>query len=439
MPFETDPLGLLKSLYATAIDAALPAQALATALPSPPIGRTVVVGAGKAAGAMAQAVEALWPAEAPLEGLVVTRYGHTPAAALGLGGRIRILEASHPVPDAAGVMASAQILEAVRGLTEEDLVLCLISGGGSALLSLPAEGMSLEDKQALNQALLACGADIAEMNCVRKHVSAIKGGRLAAACWPARVVTLAISDIPGDDPAVIASGPTLADETTCADALAIIDRYQLPIPRAIRERLQSGELETPKPDDPRLHWRGRPHPVELIATPLQSLQAAAAQAEALGLTVHLLSDEVEGESRDVGRVHAAMARSIRLGRSSLKAPCLLLSGGETTVRIRPRGAEEPRGIGGRATEFALGLALGLKGMPGVYGLAGDTDGIDGVGPFAGAVVRPSTLEGARTLGLQPERLLDQNRSAVVFEALGDLLITGPTHTNVNDFRAVLVL
>jgi hydroxypyruvate reductase len=321
-----------------------------------------------------------------------------------------------------------------QGLTEEDLVLCLISGGGSALLTLPCEGLTLEDKQRINRQLLESGADIAQMNTVRKHLSRIKGGRLAAACAPARVLTLAISDVPGDDPSVIASGPTVADGSTCADTLEILDRYAIAVPPAVREGLQSGALETPKPGDPRLA-RCVTH---LIATPQQSLEAAAAAARALGWRAYILSDEIEGESREVGKVHAAIARSTALGRSCFEAPCVILSGGETTVTVRPPAAGQPRGRGGRAGEFCMGLAQALAGHPRIWGLAADTDGIDGVEDNAGAFVTPDTLARASALGLKLADHLARNDAYGFFEPLGDLLVTGPTHTNVNDFRAVLV-
>ncbi len=369
---HTDPRGFLRALYDAAVARALPAQTTAPWLPKPPKGRTVVIGAGKAGGAMAAAVDALWPKEAPLSGLVVTRYDHVPPAYKADPGRIEVVEAAHPVPDEAGRRAAQRITELVQGLTADDLVLCLISGGGSALLTLPCEGLTLEDKQRINRQLLESGADIAQMNTVRKHLSRIKGGRLAAACAPARVVTLTISDVPGDDVSVIASGPTVADASTCADALEILDRYAIAVPPAVREGLQSGALETPKPGDPRLA-RCETH---LIATPQQSLEAAAAAARALGLNAYVLSDEIEGESREVGKVHAAIARSTALGRSSFEAPCVILSGGETTVTVRAREPGTPRGRGGRAGEFCMGLAQALGAHPCIWALAADTDGIE---------------------------------------------------------------
>ena len=429
-----DPRALLRHLYDAAVRRAQPGHTTAAFLPPPPKGRTVVIGAGKAGGAMAQAVEALWPADAPLSGLVVTRYQHTPPRAAGLPERIEVVEAAHPVPDAAGLAAAERILALVQGLTADDLVLCLISGGGSALLTLPCEGLTLQDKQRINRELLESGAHIGEMNTVRKHLSRIKGGRLAAACAPAQVVTLTISDVPGDDVSVIASGPTVADASTCDDALAILDRYGIAVPSAVRAALQSGALETPKPGDARLAG----HPTRLIATPQQSLEAAAEAARALGLPAHILSDEIEGESREVGKVHAALARSVALGRSSFQKPCVLLSGGETTVTVRPRAEGQPRGRGGRAGEFCLGLAQSLGGQAGVWALAADTDGIDGVEDNAGALVAPDTLARAAERGLKVSEHLARNDAYGYFDALGDLVITGPTHTNVNDFRALLI-
>jgi glycerate 2-kinase len=430
-----DPSALLRHLYDVAVQRALPLHNTAAHLPKPPKGRTLVLGAGKAGGAMAQAVEALWPADAPLSGLVVTRYHHTPPRPEGLPQRIEVVEASHPVPDAAGLDAAQRILKLADGLTADDLVLCLISGGGSALLTLPCEGLTLEDKQRINRQLLESGAHIGEMNTVRKHLSRIKGGRLAAACAPARVVTLTISDVPGDDVSVIASGPTVADASTCAEALDILRRYGIEVPAPVRARLESGDLETPKPGDPRLQG----HEVQLIATPQQSLEAAAAAARALGLNVVLLSDEIEGESREVGKVHAALARSTALGRSSFAKPCVILSGGETTVTVRPRAEGQARGRGGRAGEFCLGLAQALGGQAGVWALAADTDGIDGVEDNAGALVTPDTLARASAQGLKITDHLARNDAYGFFQPIGDLVITGPTHTNVNDFRAVLVV
>ncbi len=425
------PREFLRDLYDTAVQRALPARNLAAWLPEPPArGRTLVLGAGKAGGAMAAALDALWPAQAPLSGLVVTRYGHVPPAYLARPGRIEVVEAAHPVPDEAGRRAAQRIADLTQGLTSEDLVLCLISGGGSALLALPAPGLGLDDKQALNRALLHSGAAIDEMNCVRKHVSAIKGGRLAARCAPARVVTLLISDVPGDDPALIASGPTVPDPSTCAQALAILDRYRIVVPPAVRAGLESGALETPKPGD--ACFKG--HAVHLIATPQASLEAAAARAREAGVEAHVLSDRIEGESREVGKVHAALACAVATRDAPFRKPCVLLSGGETTVTVRDKS-----GRGGRATEFLLGCAIALQGEPRVHVLAADTDGIDGVQDNAGALVTPDTLQRAAALGLSARDLLERNDCYGFFAALGDLVSPGPTFTNVNDFRALLVV
>ena len=452
----TQPREFLEYLFRAAVTRALPLHNTASFLPAPPStqsgGHTLVLGAGKAGGAMAQAVEALWPLDAPLSGLVVTRYGHTPPRPPGLPQRIEVVEASHPVPDSAGLAAAQRILALAQGLTKNDLVLCLISGGGSALLTLPADGLSLEEKQGINQALLASGANIAEMNCVRKHLSRIKGGRLALACAPARVVTLAISDVPGDDPSIIASGPTVPDATTCADALLILERYHIAVKGPVVDLLRNGSLETPKPGNPAFGFEGRAHEVHLIATPQQSLQAAADAARAAGIDAYILSDEMEGESREVGKVHAALARAVARHGQPFKKPCVILSGGETTVTIRKQPEGTPNqlkgrgeslkarpGRGGRAGEFCMGLALALQGQGGVYALAADTDGIDGVEDNAGAFVAPDTLQRAAQRGMKIDAYLDRNDAYGYFERLGDLLITGPTHTNVNDFRVLLII
>lgn len=428
------PREFLRALYDAAVQRALPAHGIGPHLPKPPRGRTLVIGAGKAGGAMAEAVNTLWPKEAPLSGLVVTRYDHVPPAFRTLQqqgqARIEVVEAAHPVPDEAGRRAAQRIVELTQGLTPDDLVLCLISGGGSALLSLPAEGITLEEKQAINKALLKSGAAIDEMNCVRKHLSAIKGGRLAAMCAPARVVTLLISDVPGDEPAVIASGPTVPDPTTCADALAILKRYGIDVPPAARAGLESGAFETPKPGAP--CFAG--HEVHMIATPQQSLEAAAALAREAGLAAHILSDEIEGESREVGKVHAALARAVARHGQPFAKPCVILSGGETTVTVKQKG-----GRGGRASEFLLGCCIALQGQPGVWVLAADTDGIDGVEDNAGAIVSPDTLVRASAQGLKAQEFLDRNDVYSFFAALNDLVVPGPTFTNVNDFRALLVL
>jgi glycerate 2-kinase len=435
------PRDLLAHLYRAAVQQALPSHTLAGFLPPVPKGRTLVLGAGKAGGAMAHALDALWPQEAPVSGLVVTRYGHTPPRSSDAAPhqRIEVVEAAHPVPDAAGLAAAQRILALTEGLTEDDLVICLISGGGSSLLTLPAPGITLADKQRINKMLLDSGASIQEMNCVRKHLSAIKGGRLAAACHPAQVVTLLISDVPGDDPSVIASGPTVPDPTTCAEALSILKRLAQvssgPEADFIVKALSEGTLETPKPGDA-VFARNTVH---LIATPQQSLEAAAAAARAMGLTAHILSDELEGESREVGKVHAALARAVAQRGAPFARPCVILSGGETTVTVRPRREGAAEGRGGRAGEFCMGLAQALQGQAGVWALAADTDGIDGVEDNAGAFVTPDTLVRAKAAAISLADCLDRNDAVGFFEPLGDLFTTGPTHTNVNDFRALLVL
>jgi glycerate 2-kinase len=429
-----DPKAFLRQLFDAAVRRAMPLHNTQAFLPAPPTGRTLVLGAGKAGGAMAHAVEALWPLDKPLSGLVVTRYGHTPVRPQGVPQRIDIVEASHPVPDKAGLDASQRILSLTQGLTEDDLVLCLISGGGSALLTAPADGLRLEDKQRINQELLNSGASIGEMNCVRKHLSRIKGGRLAAACKPARVVTLTISDVPGDDPSVIASGSTVPDASTCLDAWNILQRYGIALPPKVEADLKAGVLETPKPS---AEWDH--NSVHLIATPLQSLEAAAQLARDAGLNAYVLSDELEGESREVGKVHAAVARAAARGVGPFQKPCVILSGGETTVTIRHQVPSTPKGRGGRAGEFCLGLAAALQAQKNVWALAADTDGIDGVENNAGALVTPDTLQRASDRGMQATSYLDRNDAYGFFEGLQDLVVTGPTYTNVNDFRAILVL
>ncbi|TPG51526.1 glycerate kinase [Roseomonas nepalensis] len=422
----------LRRLLDAAIASADPRQVLAAHLPEPPAlgsgGRVVVVGAGKSAAVMAAAVEAAWP-RIPLTGLVITRYGHGVRTARGEHDRIEVVEASHPVPDAAGEAAAARILSLVQGLTEHDLVLALISGGGSALMPLAAPGLTLADKQAVNRALLACGATINEMNAVRRHLSAVKGGRLAAAAHPARVVTLAISDVPGDDPAAIASGPTVPDPSRFEDARAIVARYGIPLPDPVRAHLDAAAEETPKPGDPRLARAE----YRLIATPLMALQAAAKEAEALGLAPLILGDALEGEAREAGTLLAGIARSAAAHGHPVRAPAVLLSGGETTVTL---GAA--RGAGGRNGECLLGLAVALAGHPGIWSLMADTDGIDGSESNAGAVAAPDTLARAIASGIDPRAALAAHRSHDVFAGLDDLVTTGPTLTNVNDFRAVLV-
>lgn len=414
---------LLRRMFDAAIAAAQPSRTLAHYLPEPPgspKGRTIVIGAGKASAAMAQAFEAAWPG--PLEGLVVTRYGYAVPCQ-----RIEIVEAAHPVPDAAGHNAARRMLERVSGLTEDDLVVSLISGGGSSLLPLPLAGVYLEDKQAVNRALLKSGATITEMNCVRRHLSAIKGGRLAAACQPARVCNLLLSDVPGDDPIDIASGPTVADPTTRHDALEIIRRYGLEVPAHVLHVLDGDVAETIKPGDPRLPRID----TKLIATPRMALEAAAAVARDAGLSVHLLGDAIEGEARDVGLVLGGIALEAADHRL-FPTPCVLLSGGETTVTVRGTGR------GGRNVEFLLALAMTLRGHAGIHALAGDTDGVDGQEEIAGAVIHPDTLRRAWALGIRPQHALANNDGHGFFAALGDAVITGPTLTNVNDFRAILI-
>jgi glycerate-2-kinase len=416
-----DPRALLRSLFDAAVASADPALRVAPALPERPRGRTLVVGAGKASAAMAAAVDRCWDGD--LSGLVVTRYGHAVPA-----GRIEIVEAAHPVPDAAGELAARRMLDLVAGLGPDDLVLCLISGGGSSLLAAPLPGLTLADKQAINRALLRSGAAISEMNCVRRHLSATKGGRLGATCHPARVVTLLISDVPGDDPAVIASGPTVPDSTTCADALAIVERYGIILPDAARALLESGAGETVKPGDPRL-----PRPdIRMIATPQTALEAAASRAFEAGIAAHILGDAIEGEAREVGTVMAGIARQVALRGQPVRPPCVLLSGGETTVTMRGDGR------GGRNVEFLLGLAAALDGVPGIHALAADTDGVDGAEEVAGAYLAPDTLRRAEVMGLRLPDALARNDGHGFFGALGDAVVTGPTLTNVNDFRAILV-
>jgi len=417
-----DPRDFLRALFDAALAAADPHRIVPANLPPRPKGRTVVVGAGKAAAAMARAVETHW--DGPLEGLVVTRYGHAVPCE-----RIEVVEAAHPVPDLAGRRAAERILELVGGLGEDDLALCLISGGGSALLALPAPGLTLEDKQAVNKALLRSGADIAQMNCVRKHLSAIKGGRLAAAAAPARVVSLLISDVPGDDPATIASGPTVPDPTTFAEAREILARYSIDPPAPVRAYLEAAQAESPKPGDQRLARAE----TRVIARPQDSLEAAAATARAAGVTPVILGDAIEGEAREVARVMAGIAQQVARHGQPAAPPCVLLSGGETTVTVRGGGR------GGRNAEFLLALAVALNGAPGIHAVACDTDGIDGTEDNAGALIGPDSLARARAAGLDPKARLADNDGYSLFAGTGDLLVTGPTLTNVNDFRAVLVL
>jgi hydroxypyruvate reductase len=412
----------LIDLFRAAIAAADPAKVVPPHLPRRRSGgRTIVLGAGKASAAMAKAVEDHW--QGPLEGLVVTRTGHGVPCR-----KIEIVEAAHPVPDERGREAARRILALAETAGRDDLVLCLISGGGSALLALPAAGLSLEDKQAVNRALLRSGADIGEMNTVRKHLSAIKGGRLAAAAWPAETLSLLISDVPGDDPSVIASGPTVPDPTTFADARAVLARYGIEPPPAVARRLAEAADETPKPGDERL---SRSH-VEMVASPAASLAAAAAVARSRGIAPLILGDAIEGEAREVGRAMAGIALSAAGNGQPIAPPAVLLSGGETTVTVCGSGR------GGRNSEFLAGLALGLRKAEGIHALAGDTDGIDGSEPNAGAFVTPTTLARARDAGLDVAAMLAANDCYTLFAALDDLVVTGPTLTNVNDFRAVLV-
>lgn len=405
---------LLKDLFSAAIAAADPALRVPPFLPGPPSGRTLVVGAGKASAAMALAVEQHW--QGPLSGLVITRYGHGAPCK-----EIEIVEASHPVPDANGRDAALRMGELVKGLSADDLVLCLISGGGSALLAAPAPGLTLEDKQNVNRQLLSCGAPISEMNCVRKHLSALKGGRLAAAAYPAQIVSLVISDVPGDDPAIVASGPTVPDPTTCEEALAILRKYKFDLPAHVWAFLETPAAETPKPGDPRFA-KVR---TEMIAAPAQSIAAAAKLAAAAGYRVIDLGDRIEGEARAVAREQAAQALAT-------KGPAVILSGGETTVTLKGKGR------GGRNAEFALALAIALDGKANISAIAGDTDGIDGSEDNAGALVTPDTLARARAKGIDAQAHLANNDAYSFFERLGDLVVTGPTRTNVNDFRAILI-
>ncbi|MCM0019584.1 MAG: glycerate kinase [Tagaea sp.] len=408
-----EPRRLLHALFEAAVAAAQPALRVPEFLPPRPKGRAIVVGAGKASAAMAKAVEDRWDAD--ISGLVVTRYGHGAACR-----RIEIVEAAHPVPDEAGMNGAARLREMVRGLTPDDLVLALVSGGGSAVLSLPAPPVTLDELRALTSALLKSGANIVEMNTVRKHLSSIAGGRLAQAAMPARVLTLAISDVPGDDPSTIGSGPTVPDPTTLDQARAVLAKYKIDAAPGIAARLADPASETPKALINAAY--------KLIAAPTQSLDAAAALARKHGYAVHSLGPDLEGESRDVARDHAALVRAIRRGEGPVSAPCVVLSGGETTVTVRGKGR------GGRDSEFALALAVELDGMAGVWAIAGDTDGIDGTEDNAGAIVAPDTL--AR--GPKAKMFLANNDAYTYFKALGDLVVTGPTHTNVNDFRAILV-
>jgi glycerate 2-kinase len=412
---------IMRAMFDAAVAAALPAVSVPQFMPKPPKGRTIVVGTGKASAAMARAFDDHW--NAPLEGLVVTRYGHAVACE-----RIKIVEAAHPVPDEHGLQAARDILAMVQGLTSDDLVVALISGGGSSLLSLPADGISHEDKRAVNRALLASGAAIQDMNCVRKHLSRIKGGRLATAAFPARVESLVISDVPGDDLSAVASGPTVADPTSFADARAILKTYAIEVPASVLLHLQRAEDETPKPNDFRLANSA----THLIGSPQTSLLAAAEVARAHGFTPMILGDSLEGEAREVGIMMAGMALQVQRFGQPLAPPCALISGGETTVTVRGTG------IGGRNVEFLLSLARKLSGASGIHGLAADTDGIDGGADVAGAMIGPDTLHKSRALGLDAGAMLANNDAHCYFQRIGDQLITGPTLTNVNDLRVILI-
>ncbi|SDG70299.1 glycerate kinase type-2 family protein [Propionivibrio dicarboxylicus] len=422
MSTAINPRQLLEDMFRAAIESAQPHHGIPRHLPAPPRGRLIVIGAGKASAAMARVLEDHYLGS--LSGLVVTRYGYAVPCS-----KIEIVEAAHPVPDAAGLKAAQRILDLVEGLTPDDLVLCLISGGGSALMPLPLPGISLEDKQAVNRELLKSGASISEMNCVRRHLSAIKGGRLAAACHPAKVVTLLISDVPGDGPCDIASGPTVGDPTSCEDALAIVRRYGIQLPPAVLETLASGRGESIKPDDPRLAGSE----THFIATPMMALEAAAAVARQAGIPAHILGDAIEGEARDVGKVMAGIARQVVRFQQPFQPPCVLLSGGETTVTVRGNGR------GGRNVEYLLSLGVALDGLPNVHAIAGDTDGVDGQEEIAGAILAPDSLARAWEKGIRPKDALADNDGHGFFGALGDAVVTGPTLTNVNDFRAVLIL
>ena len=418
---EVTSEALLRRMFDAAVAVAMPSRCVPAHLPEPPRGRTIAIGAGKASAAMAAAVEAHWQGD--LSGLVVTRYGHAVPCR-----RIEIVEAAHPVPDAAGEAAARRILDLVQGLGPDDLVLALVSGGGSSLLALPAPGLTLGDKQAVSKALLRSGASIDEMNCVRKHLSAIKGGRLAAAAHPARLVALMISDVPGDDPAVIASGPTVGDPTTRHDALALIAKYGIDLPPHVRAHLDSDACESVKPGDPRLATSE----VVMVATPQASLEAAAEVAREAGITPVILGDSLEGEARDVAKVMAGIARQVARHGQPARRPCVLLSGGETTVTVRGDGK------GGRNVEFLLALAVALDGAPGISALAADTDGVDGAEEVAGAWISDDTLRRAAAIGVDAQASLARNDGHGFFAALGQQLVTGPTLTNVNDFRAVLI-
>lgn len=419
MSGEARPEAFLRQLFQVAIDSASPHRCVPTALPEPPRGRTVVVGAGKAAAAMAQALESHWTGD--VGGLVVTRYGHGADCR-----RIKVVEAAHPVPDVQGLAAARRIRGMVSGLSRDDLVVCLLSGGGSALLVDPAPGVSLDDKQAVTRALLRSGAAIGEINCVRKHLSRIKGGRLALAAAPARVVTLAISDVPGDDPSLIASGPTAPDPSTRQQAMDVLQLYGIATPRSVLDWLANEESETPK------SFADGASTIRIVATPAMAIQAAAAEARSAGWQVLYLGAEIAGESRAAARHHAAVVRSMSARRSAGAAPCVVLSGGETTVKVNGKGR------GGRNSEFLLALALELQGVAGVHAISADTDGVDGSEDNAGAMLRPTMIEEAERLGVSASALLSANDSYGFFHAMNGLVFTGPTRTNVNDFRAIAI-
>ncbi len=412
---------LMRAMFDAAVKTALPSNCIPAHMPTPPKGRTIIVGAGKASAAMAQVFENNW--HAPLEGLVVTRYGHS-----AICKNIEIVEAAHPVPDDAGTKAAARMLKMVEKLTANDLVVAFISGGGSALLSLPAIGISVEEKRAVNKALLKSGAPISEMNCVRKHLSAIKGGRLAAAAYPARVVTLVISDVPGDDLAAVASGPTIADPTTFAEARKILAKYEIEVPASVSAHLGKAQDETPKINDPRLANTK----AICIASPQKSLEAAAAIAKSAGYEPIILGDAIEGEAREVGIMMAGIAMQAKRFGQPIKTPCAIISGGETTVTVRGNGA------GGRNVEFLLSLAIKLNGAEGIHALAGDTDGVDGAREVAGAYITPSSFAEACNLKIDPWASLSNNDAHNFFQSINSQIITGPTLTNVNDFRVILV-
>lgn len=416
-----DPKAFLTSIFDAAVAAADPEKTIVKYLPAKPKGRTIVIGFGKGAAQMAQAFEKLW--EGPFEGLIVTRYGYDAPTQ-----KLEVLEASHPVPDEAGLNAAARMLKLVDGLSADDLVIALVCGGGSALLPAPAGALTLTDEIAVNEALLASGAPIAAMNCVRKHVSNIKGGRLAAACYPARVVSLVVSDIPGDNPALVASGPTVPDATTREDALKIVETYGMKLPEAVMAHLRSPQADAPMPDDPRFAGNA----VHVIASAAVSLEAAAAESKRLGIEAVILSDAIEGEAREVGGVHAALVREVATRNRPFAKSVLILSGGETTVTLRVKGK------GGRNSEFLLAFAIGVDGVAGIYALAADTDGIDGSEDNAGAFCDGSTVARMRAAGIDAKAMLQGNNAWTAFNAVDDLFVPGPTGTNVNDLRAILV-